>query len=242
MISKSQIKLITSLSRKKYRDQHGFFVAEGPKVIAEFIAEGLDLHLHFSSEIVKNETLAYHQVTPQELKKVSNLTNPNTSLAVFKFPKEKAVKAKGLRLVLDGIQDPGNLGTIIRLCDWFGVTHLICSTDTVDCYNPKVVQATMGSLARLSIQYTDILQELSITKLPIYGGVLAGTSVYSEKIIEDCYLVVGNEGNGISENIINVLSHKITIPQYGTTQKTESLNVATATAILLSEAMRSTEK
>jgi TrmH family RNA methyltransferase len=242
LISKSQLKLITSLSKKKYRDQHGFFIAEGPKVIAEFIAEGLEMQLHFTSEIVKNETSVYHQITPQELKKISNLTNPNTSLAVFKFPKQKANENKGICLVLDGIQDPGNLGTIIRLCDWFGVSQLVCSTDTVDCFNPKVVQATMGSLARLSIQYGDIEQKLSTTMLPIYGGVLEGSSVYSEKIEEDCYLVVGNEGNGISEKIIGLLTHKITIPQYGASQKTESLNVATAAAILLSEAMRPTGK
>ncbi len=242
MISKSQIKLITSLSRKKYRDQHSFFVAEGPKVIAEFIEEGLELQLLFTSEIAINETEVYHQVTQADLKKISNLTNPNTSLAVFKFPKKIAATTKGVRLVLDGIQDPGNLGTIIRLCDWFGITELVCSKDTVDCYNPKVVQATMGSLARVNITYVDIEALLLKTDLPIYGGVLEGVSVYQEKIAEDCYLVVGNEGNGISEKIITLLSHKITIPQYGVSQNTESLNVATATAILLSEAMRPTGK
>ena len=242
MISKSQIKLITSLSKKKYRNQHGFFVAEGPKVIAEFIEEGLELQLLFTSEIGINETAVYHQITQADLKKISNLTNPNTSLAVFKFPKKIAATNKGVRLVLDGIQDPGNLGTIIRLCDWFGITELVCSRDTVDCYNPKVVQATMGSLARVNITYVDIEALLLKTDLPIYGGVLEGVSVYQEKIAEDCYLVVGNEGNGISEKIITLLSHKITIPQYGVSQNTESLNVATATAILLSEAMRPTGK
>jgi TrmH family RNA methyltransferase len=249
LISKSQIKLITSLSIKKYRDLHGIFVAEGPKVIDELITAGLELQLHFTSEIVANETTVYHQVTAAELKKISNLTNPNTSLAVFKIPagrqadpKQKITNTKGIRVVLDGIQDPGNLGTIIRLCDWFGVTQLICSKDTVDCYNPKVVQATMGSLARIAISYIDIKNVLIKTDLPIYGGVLEGVSVYSKKIAEDCYLVVGNEGNGISEEIIELLTYKIKIPQYGTSQKTESLNVATATAILLSEAMRTIGK
>ena len=241
LISKSQIKLITSLSRKKYRDQHGFFIAEGPKVIEEFIAEGVALHLHFTSEILRNETPVYHQITAQELKKISQLTNPNTALAVFKFPKQKAIAEKGICLVLDGIQDPGNLGTIIRLCDWFGITQIICSKDTVDCYNPKVVQATMGSLARIAISYVDIKAFLGKTSTPIYGGVLGGKSVYTEKMAPDCYLVVGNEGNGISEEIMTLLTHKVTIPQYGVSQKTESLNVATATAILLSEARRPTE-
>ncbi|EDM43781.1 RNA methyltransferase, TrmH family protein [unidentified eubacterium SCB49] len=242
LISKSQIKLITSLSKKKYREQHGFFIAEGPKVIDEFIAEGLELHFHFTTEIVANETHVYHQVTSGELKKISKLTNPNTSLAVFKIPKKNAAITKGVRVVLDGVQDPGNLGTIIRLCDWFGVSQLICSKDTVDCFNPKVVQATMGSLARVVISYVDIKSLLQETTLPIYGGVLEGVSLYSEKIEEDSYLVVGNEGNGISEEIIAILTHKITIPQYGASQKTESLNVATATAILLSEVMRTTGK
>ena len=242
MISKSQIKLITSLSRKKNRDQHGFFVAEGPKVIDEFMNEGVPIHLHFSTEISNIETPSYHQITAQELKKISNLTNPNTSLAVFTFPKQKTIAEKGVCLVLDGIQDPGNLGTIIRLSDWFGITQIICSKDTVDCYNPKVVQATMGSLARVSISYADIIEELNTTNKPIYGGVLGGQSVYADKMEADCYLVVGNEGNGISEEIMALLTHKVTIPQYGVSKKTESLNVATATAILLSEAMRPTGK
>ncbi len=241
MISKSQIKLITSLSRKKYRDQHGFFSAEGPKVISEFIEEGLDLVFLFTTEMLKNQSSVYHQITPAELKKISNLTTPNTSLAVFKFPKHEGLQHNGIRLVLDGIQDPGNLGTIIRLCDWFGVTQLICSKDTVDCYNPKVVQATMGSLARVEIVYTDLVTLLEAVNVPIYGGVLGGVSLYSEKLMQESYIVVGNEGNGISEEIKSLLTHKITIPQYGDSQKTESLNVATATAILLSEAMRLTE-
>lgn len=242
MISKSQIKLITSLSRKKYRDVHGFFIAEGPKVIDEFIKEGLELHLHFSTEMLTIKSPAYLQITAQELKKISNLTNPNTSLAVFKFPKKKNNTQKGVCLVLDGIQDPGNLGTIIRLSDWFGVTQIICSRDTVDCYNTKVVQATMGSLARIPISYTAIKETLLKADVPIYGGVLGGHSIYAEKMEDDCYIVVGNEGNGISEEIMALLSHKVTIPQYGISQKTESLNVATATAILLSEAMRPTGK
>jgi TrmH family RNA methyltransferase len=144
--------------------------------------------------------------------------------------------------VLDGIQDPVNLGPIIILCDWFGITEGVCSSDTVACDIRRFVQATMGSLARVNITYVDIEALLLKTDLPIYGGVLEGVSVYQEKIAEDCYLVVGNEGNGISEKIITLLSHKITIPQYGVSQNTESLNVATATAILLSEAMRPTGK
>jgi len=242
LISKSQIKLITSLSRKKYRDQLQLFVAEGPKVIAEFIAAGLELHLFFSSEMLADQTSVHHQITPQELKKISSLKNPNTALAVFKFPKQENKINQGLKLMLDGIQDPGNLGTIIRLADWFGVTQIVCSKDTVDCYNSKVVQATMGSLARVAILYCDLNEVLSKTNIPVYGGVLNGVSVYKEKIAGDCYIVVGNEGNGVSDSVKKQLTHQITIPQFGITQDTESLNVATATAILLSEAMRPTGK
>lgn len=242
MISKSQIKLITSLSKKKYRDQHGLFVAEGPKVINDFIAAGLELHLHFSSEMLSVSSPVYHQITHQELKKISNLKNPNTALAVFKFPKQKEDTTKGITLVLDGIQDPGNLGTIIRLADWFGISQIICSHNTVDCYNTKVVQATMGSLSRVSVSYTNLKEELLATKRPVYGGVLDGQSIYKTKIAQDCYVIVGNEGNGISKEIMGLLSHKITIPQFGASQQTESLNVATATAILLSELRRPIEK
>jgi TrmH family RNA methyltransferase len=136
---------------------------------------------------------------------------------------------------MDAIRDPGNLGTIIRLCDWFGVTQLICSLDTVDCYNPKVVQATMGSIARVNIQYCDLSEYLKKTSAPIYGGVLNGENIYNLKTPKSAILVLGNEANGISDQIVELISSKITIPQFGDSQKTESLNVATATAILLSE-------
>jgi TrmH family RNA methyltransferase len=152
------------------------------------------------------------------------------------------LKNSGLIVALDAIRDPGNLGTIIRLCDWFGVQQLICSEDTADCYNPKVVQATMGSLARVQIHYVSLLEFFEATDLPIYGGFMDGKNVYSEKLPKDGIIVMGNEANGISEEIIQKITHKITIPRFGNLQKTESLNVATATAILLSEFRRFTEK
>ena len=142
---------------------------------------------------------------------------------------------------MDAVRDPGNLGTIIRLCDWFGVTQLICSKDTTDCYNPKVVQATMGSLARVSICYTDIQKFIAESSLPVYGAFMEGKNVYTQNLLQDAILVMGNEANGISEKIEKLITEKISIPQFGN-QTTESLNVATATAILLSELKRSIER
>ncbi|MDN3724527.1 RNA methyltransferase [Aequorivita sp. SDUM287046] len=240
MLSKSQTKLITSLQQKKYREETGLFVAEGPKVIHELLDGGLALHLLFSTvgfEITHKNNL---QVTEAELKKLSFLKTANTAVAVFEIPKIKLLRDEGLIIALDAVRDPGNLGTIIRLCDWFGVKQIICSEDTADCYNPKVVQATMGSLARVQVHYLSLMEYLSRTNLPIFGGAMNGKNVYSEKLPATGILVMGNEANGISEEIIQKITHKITIPRYGNIQKTESLNVATATAILLSEFRRTT--
>ena len=237
MPSKSQIKLITSLQQKKYREKYGLFVGEGPKVISELKNENLQLHSFFSTDETEITDENHFHVTQTELQKLSFLKTANTSLAVFKIPTEKSIKNNGLTLVLDAVRDPGNLGTIIRLCDWFGVQQLICSTDTTDCYNPKVVQATMGSLARVAIQYTDIEVFLKTSSLPIYGAFMNGENVYKKALQQDAIIVMGNEANGISENIEKLITEKISIPQFGN-QTTESLNVATATAILLSEARR----
>ncbi len=242
LVSKSQTKLITSLQQKKYRDQTNFFVAEGPKVIAELINEGVELQWLFTvdqSEIVdKNHLL----VDEKALKKLSFLKTANTSVAVFKIPKNESIKNTGLTVVLDAVRDPGNLGTIIRLCDWFGVQQLVCSKDTVDCYNPKVVQATMGSLARVAVHYTSLPEFLNNTTQKTYGACMDGNNIYSEKLPKDAVIVMGNEANGISEEIMNMLNQKLTIPRFGETQRAESLNVATATAIFLSEFRSATEK
>lgn len=238
MVSKSQIKLITSLQQKKYRDKTGFFVAEGPKVINEFINAGLKLYALYSTETFKNQFDNFYNVSETELQKISFLKKANTSLAIFEIPNKESIKNEGLIVMLDAIRDPGNLGTIIRLCDWFGVTQLICSKDTADCYNPKVVQATMGSIARVHVIYTELSKFINDSNLPVYGGVMDGSSIYSENLPKDAIIVLGNEGNGISEEIKALLTHRITIPQFGKTKETESLNVATATAVLLSEFKR----
>lgn len=242
LVSKSQTKLITSLQQKKYRDQTGFFVAEGPKVIAELLRENMKLRWFFSTDVAQVSTENHFHITEAELKKISFLKTANTSLAVFEIPKPRATKDSGLIVALDAVRDPGNLGTIIRLCDWFGVQQLLCSEDTADCFNPKVVQATMGSLARVQVHYLSFSEYLEKTKLPIYGGFMDGKNIYSEKLPENGIIVMGNEANGISEEIIQKITHKITIPRFGKIQKTESLNVATATAILLSEFRRTIEK
>jgi TrmH family RNA methyltransferase len=235
LVSKSQIKLITSLQKKRFRDKEGLFIAEGPKVISELIDAGLEMHSHFSTLIAENPSKNIFHITEGDLKRISSLKTANTAVAIFKIPKQTTSSSEGLVIVMDAIRDPGNLGTIIRLSDWFGVTKLVCSLDTVDCYNSKVVQATMGSIARVDIQYCDLSEYLTNASLPIYGGVLNGENIYTSKMPRKAIVVLGNEANGISDQIMALISNKITIPQFGASKKTESLNVATATAILLSE-------
>ena len=239
MLSKNQLKLITSLKQKKYRIQHGLFVAEGIKVIKELLNSSIELVNLYCTEDL-DEFLSYNPaiISDKELSKISNLKTPNKVLGVFKIPHQHSYKDKGLVLGLDNIKDPGNLGTIIRLCDWFGIEQLVCSNETVDCYNAKVVQATMGSLTRVSIIYEELIPFLKKTSLPVYGALLDGENVYESKLPKDAILVIGNESNGISISIIDIISNKVTIPRFGNLQQTESLNAATATAILLSEFKR----
>ena len=249
LISKSQIKLITSLQQNKYRNKTGLFVAEGPKIIKDLLKAGLQLHSLFSSTSIdasgdiRSEELSGFSdnmilVSKIKLQKISALKTANTMLAVFHIPKKKEIPQNGLQLALDGVRDPGNLGTIIRLCDWFGVTHLICSQDTVDCYNSKVVQATMGSIARVTISYVDLEAHFQHTDLPIYVAVMDGESIYDETLPEEAILVMGNEANGISPNLTSLIQKKITIPNFRKKDTAESLNVATAVGILLSEFRR----
>ena len=240
MLSKNQLKLITSLSQKKYREKHGLFIAEGKKVVNELVQSSIELvHLYATEELEEFKSYNAQRISEKELKKISNLKTPNKVLGVFKIPKQKTFEDSGLILALDNIKDPGNLGTIIRLCDWFGVEQLICSKETVDCYNAKVVQATMGSLTRVSILYKELIPFLKTTSLPSYGALLDGENVYKSALDTNAILVIGNESNGISKEVIACITKKTTIPRFGTLQQTESLNAATATAILLSEFKRS---
>jgi len=239
-ISKNQLKLITSLSQKKYRQKHHLFIAEGVKVINELLNSAFKIEALFCTDTF--ETTIFEdkivRITETELKKISTLKSPNKALGIFKIPKEKALQNSGLTIALDAINDPGNLGTIIRLCDWFGVAQLICSKDTVDCYNQKVVQASMGSLTRVSIHYTDLKSYLTESKLDTFIADMNGKNVYKTKLPAEGILIMGNEANGVSEEIKALIQYKIAIPRFGETQETESLNVATATAILLSEFKR----
>ena len=239
-ISKNQLKLITSLSQKKYRQKHDLFIAEGVKVLNELLNSTIEIETLFCTDdfeaTISEEKVV--RISETELKKVSTLKSPNKALGIFKIPKEKALQNYGLTIALDAINDPGNLGTIIRLCDWFGVVQIVCSKDTVDCYNQKVVQASMGSLTRVSIHYTDLENYITKSNLDTFIADMDGENVYKTKLPKEGILIMGNEANGVSKEIKSLLQYKISIPRFGETQETESLNVATATAILLSEFKR----
>ena len=237
-LSKNHIKLITSLSQKKYRQKHKLFVVEGVKVVQEFLNSSYELEIVFSTDTDFSSTNKFIKVTDQELKKISSLKNPNKVLAIFKIPNQINPIMGGLILALDSINDPGNLGTIIRLCDWFGIEQLVCSNETVDCFNSKVVQASMGSLTRVAVSYLDLKKYLQNASVPIFVADMDGLDVYKTKLPDSAVLVLGNEANGISDEIKQLVTTKITIPRYGDFQQTESLNVATASAILLSEFRR----
>ena len=240
MLSKNQIKLITSLQQKKYRFANQLFFAEGIKVIQELLVSNFELVNLYSTkddfEEVSNDKKTV--ISESDLKKISALTTPNTCLAVFKMAVEKPIIESGLILALDSIRDPGNLGTILRLCDWFGINQIICSKETVDIYNPKVVQATMGSIARVNVNYIDLNVFIAQSKIPVFGTFMDGENIYKSTLPQEGIIIMGNEANGISPELENLVKNKITIPRFGILQKTESLNVATATSIILSEFRR----
>ena len=244
MLSKSLIKRITSLKQKKCRQEEESFVVEGAKSVNEFITSSYELEVlyivndNFVADCdveIKNKTT---EITTQQLTKLSFLKTPQEVVAVFKIPDAQPIIDRGITLVLDDIRDPGNLGTIIRLCDWFGIQQLVCSPETVDCYNPKVVQATMGSLSRVQVNYQPLVPYLQDEKRRVYGTFLNGTSIYDASVSQDAVLVMGNEARGISPEVAAVIDTSITIPRFGTLSQTESLNVAMATSICLNEFLR----
>ena len=239
MLSKNQVKLIQKLHQKKYRNDLNLFIVEGKKSINEFLQAGYTPQLLIATEAFTTN-VPQHLITPvnkDELRKVSTLQNPDEGLAVFEQPKHKGILQEGVIVALDNVQDPGNLGTIIRLCDWFGVETLLCNTQTVDCYNPKVVQASMGSLTRVAVHYLDLAAFLTTTALPVYTMDLEGENLYTATFPKDCILILGNEANGISSEVRALSNEVITIPRFSQHQRTESLNVAMAGAIILSEVM-----
>lgn len=216
------------------------FFAEGIKTVQELLKSHFELyHLYTTEDIFADvDSKKLTIISQTELEKISALSTPNTCLAVFKIPERKEVRAEGLIVALDDVRDPGNMGTIIRLGDWFGISQLVCSEACADVYNPKVVMATMGSLARVNVVYSDLETFLKETSLPIFGTFMDGENIYTEKLPENGIIVMGNEANGISAEIERLCSHRVAIPRFGTLQETESLNVATASAIILSEFRR----
>ncbi|MEO5997363.1 MAG: RNA methyltransferase [Chitinophagaceae bacterium] len=243
MLTKSQVKYIQSLNEKKFRREYGVFVAEGPKIINELIASPViePIALYASPEWwqqnkgSKNQIplTQFYELSQSELERISFLTTPHQVLGIFKQPVFSSITLMNtITILLDGIQDPGNLGTIIRIADWFGVSQIVASTDSVDSYNPKVVQSTMGSIARVKIVYEDIQSFIKANKeIPLYASTLHGKTLSTVGKIKEAMLIVGNESKGISEEILRVSNHQITIPKLG---HAESLNAAVALGIILS--------
>ena len=249
MLSKSQISLLSSLQHKKFRREHGFFLVEGYKSVIEFTSSGYQVDTIYHTPAIAPKLLNlsrkinFQEISLNELEKISTLKTPQEVIGLIKIPIWPVLNYESLKqkfsLVLDGVQDPGNMGTIIRTADWFGIHDIICSEDTVDVYNPKVVQATMGSLARVNVHYSNLEAVLPQINLPMFGAMLNGDNMYKTNFGNEGLLVMGNEGNGISPAIEPLISKAVTIPRVG---QAESLNVAIATAILVSEIKRNSIK
>ncbi len=248
MVSKNEIKLVKQLEQKKYRNRFKLFVAEGPKVVGDLLRCGFQPNIIYAtSEFVGGSTsldlsARTNKITPvteDELRRLSFLQHPQQVLAIFPIPEPTLPSStSGLCLALDGVQDPGNLGTIIRIADWFGIENIYCSLDTADAWSPKVIQATMGSIARVNMFYTDLIELLHHTTLPVYGTLLDGNDIYAQQLSSEGIIVMGNEGNGISAEVRSLVSHRLLIPNYRKGDTAESLNVAIATAITCAEFRR----
>lgn len=238
MISKNQQKLVRQLELKKNRKKEGLFVAEGPKVVGDLLHEGFKASVLFATEAWKGPRDI--DVTDEELRRLSFLQHPQQVLGIFKIPSMTPTLPlePHLYLALDGIQDPGNLGTIIRIADWFGISAIYCSEETADVWNPKVVQATMGSISRVPIYYIDLKELIKSTTLPVYGTFLDGKNIYEYPLTQDGIIVMGNEGNGISQEVRNFIKNRLIIPDFHEGETADSLNVAIATAIACSEFRR----
>lgn len=237
MLTAHKIKILQSLDKKKFRQKYNLFLVEGNKTIKEIPGSRYKIQEIFTtnpSELgidgVKNI-----EISDSELKKISFLQHPKDSVAVCELREPKFLADVPIQLVLDGIQDPGNLGTIIRLADWFGIEQIICSEDTVDFYNPKVIQASMGSFLRVNINYQNVENYLQNSTASIIGTDMDGENFYQFDFPEKFNLILGNEGNGIRPNIEQLLTDKITIPRFGKSKSTESLNVSMAAGIILGQ-------
>lgn len=247
MFSKNRIKHIRSLSLKKNRQKYSEFVAEGPKIVNELLQEFHCLFLAATEEWISSQKNIkadeYVIVSPDELKRASLMKTPQEVLAVFSIPERKfdpGVVKNELCLALDSVQDPGNLGTIVRVADWFGIENILCSKNSADIFNPKSVQATMGSMARVYIHYLDLASLISQFDIstPVYGTFLNGDNIYKKKLSSNGVIVMGNEGSGISPKVEKLINERLFIPHGVGRSTAESLNVAIATAIVCSEFKR----
>lgn len=248
MISKARIKWIKSLEMRKYRLQYNAFVAEGPRLVGELLPYSTPLYVAATREwLAANRNLLggakeVDEVSREELERASLLRTPQSVLTVMPIPNRKLdMTAISMQLVmaLDGVQDPGNLGTILRICDWFGIRHVLCSEGTTDIYNPKCVQSCMGALARVEVHYCSLPRVLANTEMPVFGTFLDGTDIYQEELPESGIIVMGNEGNGISNEVSELVGHRLLVPNYPKgSPTTESLNVAVATGIVCAEFRR----
>jgi len=232
MITNSELKYIKKLGKKKYRNLHSHFVVEGDKVFSDFFDSNIPMFKSYSTKKIKGQNSII--VSDNCMKRMTFLKNPSDVLGIFSIPENKKAPFNEKILVLDSVSDPGNLGSIIRLCDWFGFENIVCSKKTVDCYNPKVVQSSMGSLARVNIFYEDLKSYLSKVSIPVFGTFLNGELINKVTFPAEFVLIFGNESNGISKSISKLVSHKITIPK-GSKSVVDSLNITSATAIIMSE-------
>ena len=242
MISKNQQKYIRQLEQKKYRKREGCFVAEGTKVVGDLLKRYQPLALYATESWDAPKGVGYTLVSEEELQRVSFQQHPQQVLAIFPIPQPTdPVSLRGsLTLALDGVQDPGNLGTIIRIADWFGIDTIICSEDTADAWNPKVIQATMGSIARVNVIYANLLELLDTlpSDYPVYGTFLDGENIYTQTLSSEGLIIMGNEGNGISDAVKAKVNRRLLIPDFHQGDTADSLNVAIATAITCSEFRR----
>ena len=250
MISKARIKQIHALERKKNRQEEGLFVAEGPKLVGELLST-MKLHYLAATETWVHANPDFSSavtdlISEDELRRASLQQHPQEVIALFEIPHYEPQLAEiarhELALALDGVQDPGNLGTIVRLADWFGINHIFCSPDCADIFNPKTIQATMGAIARVQVHNINLVAELHtlpLEKVPVYGTFLDGENIYDKELSQHGIIIMGNEGRGISAEVESLVSHRLFIPPYNTDKPTvESLNVAIATAIICAEFRR----
>jgi len=236
MISKNQLKLIRQLGQKKYRKQYNQYLVQGEKNVLELLNSPLKAVDIFATQAFINTYQSQYphaqltEAQEEQLTKVSTLVSNNAAIAIVNMPIAALPKSNGLILALDGVSDPGNLGTIIRVADWYGIKHIVTSTDSADAYNPKTISATMGSFVRVSVSQVELPEYLQTLNLPIYGAFLDGQSVHKTQFSGEGVLLMGSESHGIREECAKLVSNKITIPAFG---GAESLNVAMATGIIL---------